>query len=121
MMLYGYTQTEDMHMNVNDRTVNAIQGKTWSYQQQERESLTYTVNWSAVLGADTIETSEWTVQGQAMATGAFTDSHAAVTVNASQGRYKLANVITTANGETHERVIKLQVLPADVEIAGDYE
>lgn len=108
-------------MNISDRTLNALQGKTFACQQGEDSALVYTVNWAAVLGADTIASSAWAVSsGSAtVASEASTDSTASARLSGSPGRCIVKNTITTAAGEIDERVISLTI--SGVREIGDYE
>lgn len=108
-------------MNLSDRTLNALQGKTFACQQGENSQLTYTINWAAVLGTDTIATSEWiSKQGGITATNeAMTVSTASAKLSGTPGRNIITNKITTVAGEIDERSIALTITGEPV--SGDYE
>ena len=108
-------------MNINDRTLNAVQGKTFACQQSENAALGYTINWAAVLQADTIAISLWSSKSTAVAIAstANTDSTASCKISGTVGRHVITNKITTAAGEVDERQISLTITGDAVE--GDYE
>lgn len=108
-------------MNISDRTLNALQGKTFACQQSENAALVYTINWAAVLQAGTIANSEWAVtSGTAtIASEANTDTTASAKLSGVPGRHIITNKITTAAGEVDERHISLTITGERTE--GDYE
>lgn len=108
-------------MNINDRTLNAVQGKTFACQQSENAALGYAINWAAVLQVDTISTSVWSSKSTAVtiASAANTDSVASCKLSGSVGKHVITNKITTAAGYVDERHISLTITGDAVE--GDYE
>lgn len=108
-------------MNINDRTLNAIQGKTFVCQQSENAALLYTIDWAAVLQSGTIATSEWSVtSGTAtIATESDTDTAATAKLSGQPGRCIITNKITTAAGEVDERHISLTI--TGERTVGDYD
>lgn len=108
-------------MNIADRTLNALQGKTFSCQQGENAALFYTINWSAVLQTGTIASSAWSVtSGTAtIATESDTDATATAKLSGQPGRHIITNKITTSAGEVDERHISLTV--TGERTVGDYE
>lgn len=108
-------------MNINDRTLNAVQGKTFNCQQSENAALGYMINWAAVLQVDTIATSAWSSKSTAVAIAntANTAGTASCKLSGSVGRHVITNKITTAAGYVDERHISLTITGDAVE--GDYE
>lgn len=84
-----------------------------AFHKGNTEVLDYTIDWSTLLGADTIATSAWVVP-----TGITKDSDSstttATTVWLSGGtagtEYTAENTITTAAGRTHVRTLSIIVV-----------
>lgn len=108
-------------MNTADRTINALQGREFNFQQSENSVLGYTVNWAAVLNTDTISTSTWTGAGVSISGAANTTLTATAKINGSPGNYTIVNKIVTAAGITDERLIRLKIIRNVSYVAGDYE
>jgi len=75
--------------------------------------LDYSVDWTAWLGADTIETSSWAAAPAGLTVEADLHTPQVTTVWVSGGtvgsNYSLTNHITTADGRTDDRTITLLV------------
>ncbi len=95
---------------VNDQTLNARKACLVA-EQTENAAKTYTVNWSAQLGSDTISTSTWTTEDSAVtiANESNTTTSASCRLSGDVGRYRVVNKIVTAAGDTDERYIDLTV------------
>lgn len=108
-------------MNISDRSLNAIQSKTFACQQNDNASLLYSVNWAAVLQTGTIAESTWSSgsTGVTIASAAEADNVASARLSGEPGRHVVTNKITTAAGEVDERSISLTITGNVV--AGDYE
>lgn len=107
-------------MNINDRTINALQFRSAQFQQSENAELSYTINWATVLGTDTISASAWQASGNISLTSSNTDTTATVKVSGSPGCYILTNKITMASGMVDERSIRLQITVNDRDTFPDY-
>jgi hypothetical protein len=107
-------------VNIADRTLNALQGKTFACQQADAADLVYTVNWASTLNSD-IATSVWssTSSGVTIAATSNTTATASARITGDPGKHHVTNTITTAAGETDERVISLTITGNAVQ--GDYE
>lgn len=93
------------------------------FSQKENAAITYEVNWSGRLGADTIATSTWTAEnsGSTLANEANTDSTASVRLSGTPGRYLFTNKITlTTSGDTLEQQLTLQVTDNNRGTMNDY-
>lgn len=111
-------------MNRFDRTLNALQHESRKFRQSENSSLTYSVNWSAVIGAETISASVWSADsGVTVSSQAIVGRTATAILTASPGEYRITNKITTSAGAIHERSIILDVYDLDTELpaSGDYD
>lgn len=107
-------------MNISDRTLNALQGKTFACQQSDTADLTYVMNWAAVLQTGEIATSTWTTSsGAIIAAPANTTAAASARLSGAPGKHTITNTITTAAGETDTRDILLTITGDTVQ--GDYE
>ncbi len=95
---------------VNDKTLNA-RNACLRAEQTENAANTYTVNWSAQLGTDTISTSTWTSEdsGVTIANEANDTLTASCRLSGDIGRYRIVNKIVTAAGDTDERYIELTI------------
>jgi hypothetical protein len=109
-------------MNINDRTINPLLSRSISFHQSENASLSYTIDYAAYLGTDTIATSTWISRQSLTIMPSSTTTTATAKVTGSAGRYTLVNKITTTSGNVDERMIKLTITQNDeLPIAGDYE
>lgn len=116
------TTRKGAEMNLNDRTINALQHRVESYQQLETSIMPYTINWASVLQADTISTSTWSAPSMTISTPTNTTSTATAKLTASPGRYTATNTITTAAGNKDQRSINIHVQRVpDNSLAGDYD
>lgn len=109
-------------MNINDRTINAIQSETAPFHQSENATLTYTINYAPLLQTATISASEWSTTGSvSIASEANTDTTTSAKLSGSTGRYRVVNKITTSAGEIIERIISLTITRNDCgAVFGDY-
>lgn len=77
------------------------------------ESYSFTVEWAADLGSDTISTSVWTLETGITNDTDSHDSGTTTTINLSGGTagktYTLTNQITTAAGDVFEKDIFIKV------------
>lgn len=74
--------------------------------------LDYSMDWSAVLGADTIATSTWTVpDGLTVGITSHNDTTSTIWLSGGTANtgYTIANLITTAGGRTIEQSVRLIV------------
>jgi len=109
-------------MNLTDRTIQALTHKRQRAQQSENADLDYSVNWAAVLAADTISTSAWesTPSGLTISSEAKSGNVAAANLTGSPGEYTVVNKIVSAAGVTDERIFHLRITDNDAPVtAGD--
>ena len=76
----------------------------WSIYRDSESVLDYTIDWSRVLGVDTIATSDWEVSGVTEDSSDSDTTTATIIVSGSGGEAK--NTITTAAGNTHVRRLR---------------
>lgn len=70
----------------------------------------YQIDWSALLGTDTIASSTWTATGFTINSNSFTDTTATVWLaGGAAGVQSITNRITTAGGRTFERSATMTV------------
>lgn len=73
----------------------------------------YSIDWTALLMGDTISTSTWTVpSGITKGTDTFTDETSTVFISGgtTNTAYSINNTVTTADGRTFDRSVRLRVL-----------
>lgn len=84
-----------------------------SFKKDPDAVLEYAVDWSAWLGEDTIESSDWTdvTTGITVDSESFTDTTATVWLSGGTAgtRYTLTNHIVTVGGRTDDRTIAVTV------------
>jgi transketolase N-terminal domain/subunit len=107
-------------MNLNDRTMNALQQKVFPCQQSENASLSYTVNWSPVIGTDTIAASTWTGANLTFASPTNTNTTTSAVITGSVGHHVAVNKIVTTAGRIDERLVSLTIVANDGDVRGDY-
>lgn len=88
--------------------------KTWPSGKDPDEVKDYVVDWSALLGTDTISTSTWSVvEGVALTIDSDSNDDTTTTVWLSGGTVgsncELLNRVTTAGGRTYDQTCKLKV------------
>ena len=89
---------------------------SWSTPKDPDEVLDYQIDWSTLLGTDTIITSTWVfadAQDNALVMDSNTHTTTTATVWLSAGTagttYQLTNRITTLGGRTRDQTMKLKV------------
>lgn len=86
---------------------------TWPSPKDPNEVKDYGLDWSALLGDDTITTSAWSVDDAGLTIGTTSNTTTATTVWVSSGSpgvtYSLLNRIITAGGRTYDQTVKLKV------------
>lgn len=96
-----------------NRTIRAdASGRVWPDKDPDAV-VDYTVDWQAFTQGDTISTSIWTVPaGLTKGTDTFTDETATVFLSGgtTNTAYSIINTVTTADGRTFERSVRLRVL-----------
>lgn len=85
---------------------------TTTFTKDPDATLDFSVDWSAWLDIDTIVSSSWTLDGGiTLEAGSHTSTVATAWISggADGTSYSAANRITTAQGRTDERTIKIKV------------
>lgn len=108
-------------MNLIDRTIQALTHKRQRAQQSENADLDYSVNWAAVLAADTISTSAWeSSPSLTISSETKSGNVTAANLTGSPGEYVVTNKIVSAAGITDERIFHLLITDNDEPVtAGD--
>lgn len=93
------------------KTYNANWSNLFKASQNEGEANTYVINWAGELDDDSISTSDWATEDSlTVANEQNTTTQASCRLSATDpGRYRVVNTITTANGNTLQRIIELRV------------
>ena len=101
-------------MNIIDNTIQALTHRRSRFQQSENADLGYSVNWAAVLGADTISTSAWeSTPSLTISSEADSGNVASANITGSVGEYLITNKIVSAAGITDERIFSLRITDND--------
>lgn len=82
------------------------------FSQQEDANLDYTVNWVGRLGANTISTSAWELEGGSGVTisnESNTNTTSTARIKGDTGRYLFTNTIVLSTGETMQYQIEIQI------------
>lgn len=109
-------------MNISDRIINPLQSQSKPFQQAENASLSYVIDYTAYLGADTIASSTWASARTLTITPSSTDYTTTAKVSGTPGNYTLVNKITTTAGSLDERIVCLEILRNDnTALVGDYQ
>ncbi|WP_042776620.1 hypothetical protein [Sinorhizobium fredii] len=87
---------------------------TWPAVKDPNEVKDYSLDWSDLLGADTISSSTWTVsEGSGLVVDSSSNTTTATTVWLSAGtdvtNYSLLNRVVTAGGRTYDQTVRLKV------------
>ncbi len=94
--------------------------------KRKNESVGHTLNWGNILAGDTISTSTWDTEGTSTGLTIGSESNTTTTTTAqfSAGEpgaeYLVVNKITTAAGDTLERVLNLRVDATGVDTGGGF-
>ena len=73
----------------------------------------YTLDWSDILGADTISTSSWTATGGVVVdskSNTTTKTTAVISSGDRGAMCELANTVVTAGAKTHQRTVVVRIL-----------
>jgi len=105
---------------MHNKILNALK-QEMTVEQAENAAITYTVNWSGMLDADTIATSTWIAEnGGTVANEANTTTEASARLSGSPSKYLFTNKVTLASGDTMERSITLIVRDNQKGAISDY-
>ena len=83
------------------RTWFADSSGRWTVYKDEDSILAYTIDWSRMLGSDTISSVTWTVEGVVSQSQSNTTTTTTITLSKTSGEAKAT--IVTAGGLTHVR------------------
>ena len=107
-------------MNLSDRTINPLTTRRAVFQQQGNAALTYSIDYTAMLNGDTITASTWSCRDAITITPSLNGQIASAKISGKAGNHTIVNKITTASGQTDERLIVLLVRVNDEGVQGDY-
>lgn len=87
---------------------------TWMAIKAPNENKDYQIDWTSLLGEDTISESSWTVtSGEGLVIGEDSYEDGTTTVWLSEGTadktYDVCNLITTLGGRTYQQTVRLRV------------
>jgi len=96
---------------MHNRTLNSLQFYEITIRQHENAAPTYTIQWASDLGTGvTISTSTWSTEDSnlTIASEANTTTQTSARLSStSKGTYTAVNKITTSDGDTFERILRL--------------
>jgi len=107
-------------MNLSDRTINPLTTRRAVFQQQGNAALTYSIDYTAMLNGDAITASTWACRDAISIAPSLNGQVASAFVGGKAGNYTIVNKITTASGQTDERLIVLNIRANDEGVQGDY-
>ena len=107
-------------MNLSDRTINPLTTRRAVFQQQENAALAYSIDYTAMLNGDAITASTWTCRDAITITPSLNGQVASSKISGKVGNYTIVNKITTASGQTDERLIVLTIRANDEGAQRDY-
>ena len=110
----------DDEMNLSDRTINPLTTRRAVFQQQENAALAYSIDYTAMLNGDAITASTWTCRDAITITPSLNGQVASSKISGKVGNYTIVNKITTASGQTDERLIVLTIRANDEGAQRDY-
>lgn len=94
-----------LYLDADRRAFFADKDGRWSAYKDEDSVLSYTIDWSRVLGSDTISTSTWAVDAGDVTASSSSNTTTTTTTTVSNTDGVLKNTIVTAGGLTHVRRI----------------